>query len=96
MGLICDTYIAHLNVNRLKLLIKKDMVISLKKTNELDLCEGCIYGKQTGNSFQVRKSWRATTCLELVHVDLYKAMKVESLGGSQYLFLFSDDYNHFS
>lgn len=46
----------HLNVNGLKLLVQKDMVIGLPKINELDLCEGCIYGKQTRKSFPVGKS----------------------------------------
>jgi len=75
----------HLNVNGLKLLVQKDMVIGLPKINELDLCEGCIYGKQAKKSFPVGKSWRATTCLELVHADLCGPMKMESLGGSRYV-----------
>ncbi|XP_049356455.1 uncharacterized protein LOC125821084 [Solanum verrucosum] len=40
-------YYGHLNVNGLKLLVYKDVVIGLPKMNELDLCDGCICGKQT-------------------------------------------------
>jgi len=86
----------HLNVNGLKLLVQKDMVIGLPKTNELDLCEGCIYGKQTRKLFPVEKSWRTTTCLELVHADLCGPMKMESLGGSRYFLMFTDDYSRFT
>lgn len=86
----------HLNVNGLKLLVQKYMVIGLPKIKELDLCEGCIYGKQTRKLFPVGKSWRATTCLELVHADLCGPMKMESLGGSRYFLMFTDDYSRFS
>ena len=70
----------HLNVNWLKIFINKDRVIGLQKFIELDLCEGCIYQKNTRKSFPVGKSWRAKTCLELVHVDLCGPMKMETLG----------------
>ena len=77
----------HSNVNSLQLLVQKDMVIGLPKINEHDMCEGCIYGKQARKSFPVGKSWRATTCLELVHADFCWPMKTESLGGSFYFFM---------
>lgn len=44
-------------------------------------------------SFPVGKSWRAITCLELVHADLCGPMNTESLGENTYFLLFTDDYS---
>ena len=62
------------------------MDIGFPKFIKLDLWEGFIYGKQARKSFPVGKSWRATTCPELVHAYLCVPMKTESLGGSWYFF----------
>lgn len=35
----------HLHINGLKLLRQKDMVVGLPEIGQIDLCEGCIYGK---------------------------------------------------
>ncbi|XP_016556910.1 uncharacterized protein LOC107856406 [Capsicum annuum] len=50
----------HLNVNGLKLLIKKEMVFGLPKVENLDFCESCVYGKQSKKVFPIGKSWRAS------------------------------------
>ncbi|KAL4273006.1 hypothetical protein GQ457_13G030250 [Hibiscus cannabinus] len=86
----------HLNIKGLKLLSDKGMVLGLPKIGSLDLCEGCIYGKQTRKPFPVNKAWRATKCLELIHADLCGPMQTESLGGSRYFLLFNDDYSRMS
>nr|GEX62198.1 retrovirus-related Pol polyprotein from transposon TNT 1-94 [Tanacetum cinerariifolium] len=57
------------------------------------VCEGCVLGKQTKMSFLVGKSKRATDLLELVHADLCGPMRTESLRGSRYFLLFTDDYS---
>ncbi|KAL3533483.1 hypothetical protein ACH5RR_007004 [Cinchona calisaya] len=86
----------HLNVKGLKLLEQKGMVLGLPKIDSLDLCEGCIYGKQTRKPFSIGKAWRASTCLELIHADLCGPMNTESLGGSCYFLLFTDDFSRMS
>lgn len=50
----------HLHENGLKVLNQKDMVYGLPKIGDLELCEDCIYGKQTRMSFPVGKARRAT------------------------------------
>ena len=72
---------------------RRNMVLRLPRIDALEFCEGCVYGKQNKNSFPVGKSWRASSCLELVHADLCGPMSVESLGGSRYFLLFTDDYS---
>jgi len=37
----------HLNINGLKLLTRKNMIVGLPDMGDLDLCEGCIFGKQS-------------------------------------------------
>lgn len=54
----------------LQLLNKKEMVYGLPRIESLELCEGCLYGKQSKLPFPVGKSWRASKTLELVHADL--------------------------
>ncbi|XP_049358800.1 uncharacterized protein LOC125823464 [Solanum verrucosum] len=81
----------HLNVKGLQLLDRRNEVLDLPR-----IYAGCMYGKQNRNSFLVGKSWRASVCLELVHADLCGPMSVESLGGSRYFLLFTDDYSRMS
>lgn len=83
----------HLNVNGLRLLSKKKMVIWLQKITAIDFCEGCVLGKHSRNSFPSGNSWRAYDVLDLVHADLCGLMKTESLGGSKYFLLLTDDYS---
>ena len=74
----------------------KGMVHGLPKIQPFDLCEECIYGKQTRKSFPSGKAWRALICLELVHADLCGPMNTESFGGSYYFLLFTDDFSRMS
>lgn len=86
----------HLNIKGLKLLSDKGMVHGLPKIGSINLCAGCIYGKQTRKSFPIGKAWRASKCLELIHADLCGPMQTKSLGGSCYFLLFTDDYSRMS
>ena len=86
----------HLHMNGLKILRNKGMVFGLPRIDSTNLCEGCIYGKQTRKSFPVGKARRASHCLELIHADLCGSMQTNSLGGSIYFLLFIDDYSRMS
>lgn len=72
------------------------MVHDLPQIGSLDLCKGCIYGKQARKSFPSGQSWRASKCLELIYADLCGPMKTISLGGSKYFLLFIDDCSRMS
>ena len=78
------------------MLAVKKMVIGLPKIDDIDICEGCVYGKQSRKLFPVSKAWRASNYLELVHADVCGRLSVESLGGSRYFLLFIDDYSGMS
>lgn len=83
----------HLNINGLRLLGKKQMVLGLPTIEPIEFCEGCVFGKQSRPAFPSGESWRASTCLELVHADLCGPMSIDSLGGSRYFLLFVDDFS---
>ncbi|KAL6335250.1 hypothetical protein AAG906_029487 [Vitis piasezkii] len=65
----------HLNVKGLKLLSKKEMVFGLPKIDSVNVCEGCIYGKQSKKPFPKGRSRRASSCLEIIHADLCGPMQ---------------------
>ncbi|KAK9165308.1 hypothetical protein Scep_000499 [Stephania cephalantha] len=72
------------------------MVHGLPIINSIELCEGCVYGKQTRKSFPSGKAMRASKCLELIHADLCGPMQTKTLGGSRYFLLFTDDFSRTS
>jgi hypothetical protein len=61
------------------------------------VCEPCILGKQTRESFPKESvSEESTEPLQLVHMDVCGPMPKASKGGSKYLATFLDDYNKLS
>ncbi|KAM0973674.1 hypothetical protein ACFX2C_016966 [Malus domestica] len=90
--LIWHRRMGHLNVNSLKLLQEKEMVLGLpeiKTTN--NVCEGCTLGKHCRDSFQRETTSRATVPLELVHTDVCGPMQTITKAGNRYFLTFIDD-----
>lgn len=83
----------HLNYRSLSLLSRKKMVKGILVLKEEAQCEGCVMAKQARSPFPSGMSRRASSCLELVHMDLCGPMSEESLGGNRYFYLFVDDYS---
>ena len=84
----------HLNFGSLKELAKENMVNDLPLIDlPNQLCEGCLYGKQSQKSFPKEASWRATKPLQLVHADVCGPFTPVSLGQSKYFLLFIDDFS---
>ncbi|KAL6351339.1 hypothetical protein AAG906_035131 [Vitis piasezkii] len=84
MSLIWHLRYGHLNVKGLKLLSKKEMMFGLPKIDSVNVCEGCIYGKQGKKPFPKGRSRRTSSCLEIIHVDLCGPMQTASFGGDRY------------
>lgn len=57
------------------------------------VCEGCLIAKQTRNSFPVHASYRASRCLELLHVDLCGPINPVTDAGNRYFLLLVDDFS---
>ncbi|KAI3721795.1 hypothetical protein L2E82_32813 [Cichorium intybus] len=87
----------HLHIQGLQLLKNKQMVDDLPVIKSLEkVCESCMAGKQSRKSFPVEKAKRADDILEIVHADLWGPMRTESLAGSKYFLLFTDDFSRMS
>ena len=90
--------IAHVNVNQLNKLLRKDLVIGLPKLNfKLDgICDSCQKCKQVKSSFKPKNVISTTKPLELIHMDLFGPSQIKSLGGNYYGFVLVDDFTRFT
>ena len=62
----------HPHMKGLKILRDKGMVFRLPRIDSTNLCEGCIYGKETRKSFRVGKTKSTSHYLELIHAGQCK------------------------
>ncbi|KAI3708032.1 hypothetical protein L2E82_37034 [Cichorium intybus] len=84
----------HTNMGYLSYMYKHSLVKGIPNVTKFEgVCEGCMLGKQTRESFPQDKAWRATEQLELVHTDVCGPMRTPSIGGSRYLLTFIDDFS---
>lgn len=83
----------HLGVDSIRKLVTNGMVkdLDLHDDNDMELCKGCILGKQNRRPFPTNGTKRAKDILELIHTDVCGPMKQTSLGGSRYFLTFIDD-----
>ena len=68
------------------------MVKGLPSIDQIDVYEGCVYGKQTRRAFPTNRAWRASKPLELIYADICGPMETRSLGGNRYFLLFTYDH----
>ncbi|KAI5324312.1 hypothetical protein L3X38_033385 [Prunus dulcis] len=83
----------HLHLKGLHPLKEKEMVHGLPYLEDVnEVCGGCQLGKQRREWFPKDQAWRASTPLELIHMDLCGPMQNESLAGNKYFLLLIDDF----
>lgn len=81
--------LGYLNFDSLNLLTKKNMVKGLPYIyHPNQLCEICLYEKQSQNAFSKEASYWTTKPLELVHTDLCGIIKSSSFDKNDYFMLF--------
>lgn len=68
------------------------MVVGIPERKQDTPSEDCVLAKQSKASFPVGVTRRGSSCLQLVHMDLYGPMSEESLSADKYFFLLVDDY----
>lgn len=75
--------LAHVSMDLLSKIIKKDLVVGLPKLNfeKNRICDACQLGKQTRVSFKSKKVISTSRSLELLHMDLFGPTRTSSLGG---------------
>ena len=76
----------YLNEASLKLMIKEQLVtgMSVSKDAVLGTCRACIRGKQRQNPYPHRER-RSREFLDIVHTDVWRPMKTQSIVGKRYL-----------
>ncbi|GKD93096.1 retrovirus-related pol polyprotein from transposon TNT 1-94, partial [Tanacetum coccineum] len=77
----------HLNFNTINLLSKNDILNGLPKLKFVKekLCSSCELGKANRIYFKTIAVTRSKKWLDLLHMDLYGLMRVESINGKKYI-----------
>lgn len=82
----------------IKQVISRDKVRGLPRLKFLDnkVCEAYVKGKQTKSSFKLKKQASTSRPLKILHMDLYRPIKVQSIGGKKYVLIIVDNYSRFT
>ena len=84
--------LGHINFKTIRNMAKLEMVRGLPEINEeKKLCESCLVGKQTRNSFPSATPHRSSQVLELLHADLCGPISPSTLAQNRYIFVIIDD-----
>ncbi|GJX78067.1 retrovirus-related pol polyprotein from transposon TNT 1-94 [Tanacetum coccineum] len=90
--------LSHLNFDSINLLSKNDIVIGLPKLKFVKdhLCSSCESGKAKRKYFHTKTTPSSKRQLQLLHMDLYGPMRVESINGKKYFLVIVDDYSRYT
>ncbi|KAJ9539102.1 hypothetical protein OSB04_031835 [Centaurea solstitialis] len=90
--------LSHLNFQTLNQLCINNLVIGLpdfRYTKE-SLCSACEKGKQTRASFKSKQISSISSPLQLLHMDLFGPVNVQSIGGKKYTLVIVDEYSRYT
>ncbi|KAJ9536639.1 hypothetical protein OSB04_un000188 [Centaurea solstitialis] len=90
--------LSHLNFKTLNQLCINNLVIGLpdyRYTKE-SLCAACEKGKQTRASFKSKQISSISSPLQLLHMDLFGPVNVQSIGGKKYTLVIVDEYSRYT
>jgi hypothetical protein len=81
----------------MKLLVQKNLVegFTLKSQENLNFCEGCVFGKQHRKPFSTSRASRASNLQGLVHFDVWGLAKIPSSSGAKYFLRFINNLFNF-
>jgi hypothetical protein len=98
LGWLWHRRLAHVGMNTLNKLLKKELVRGLKDVNfEKDKpCSACQAGKQVVNTHPTKAYMSTSRVLELLHMDLFGPTTYKSLGGNLYCLVIVDDYSRYT
>ncbi|GJX00403.1 retrovirus-related pol polyprotein from transposon TNT 1-94 [Tanacetum coccineum] len=90
--------LSHLNFDTINLLLKYDIVTDLPKLKFVKdhLCSSCELGKAKRKSFKTKTTPSSKRRLQILHMDLYGPMRVESFNGKKYVLVIVDDYSRYT
>nr|GFA87347.1 hypothetical protein [Tanacetum cinerariifolium] len=87
--------LSHLNFGAINHLVRQGLVQGLSKLKfEKDhLCSACAMGKSTKKTHKPKSEDTNQEKLYLLHMDLCRPMRVESVNGKKYILVIVDDYS---
>jgi transposase InsO family protein len=97
-GWLWHRRLAHIGMNTLNKLAKKDLVVGLKdiKFGKDKLCSACQAGKQVADTHPTKAYVSTSRPLELLHMDLFGPTTYASIGGNLYCFVVVDDFSRYT
>ncbi|KAI3734576.1 hypothetical protein L6452_14047 [Arctium lappa] len=88
----------HMNFKTMNKLVKNNLVRGLpsKVFSCDDHCVACLKGKQHKTSHKTKEINSISSCLQLLHMDLFGPTNVMSIGKKSYCLVIVDDYSRFT
>ncbi|KAI3746473.1 hypothetical protein L6452_08907 [Arctium lappa] len=88
----------HMNFKTMNKLVKNNLVRGLpsKLFSCDDHCVACLKGKQHKTSHKTKEINSISSCLQLLHMDLFGPTNVISIGKKSYCLVIVDDYSRFT
>ncbi|GKC80959.1 retrovirus-related pol polyprotein from transposon TNT 1-94, partial [Tanacetum coccineum] len=90
--------LSHLNFNSITALAKQGLVRGLPKLKfqKDHLCSACALGKSKKHTHKPKAEDSVQEKLYLLHMDLYRPMRIQSINGRKYILVIVDDYSRFT
>ncbi|KAI3698136.1 hypothetical protein L6452_31248 [Arctium lappa] len=90
--------LSHLNFKTLNSLSSKELVSGLPQHSyaKESLCSACEKGKQTKASFKSKQVSSVTSPLQLLHMDLFGPVNIQSIAGKKYTLVIVDEYSRYA
>ncbi|KAJ9552883.1 hypothetical protein OSB04_016928 [Centaurea solstitialis] len=90
--------LSHLNFKTLNQLCINNLVIGLPdfRYTKVSLCSACEKGKQTRATFKSKQISSISSPLQLLHMDLFGPVNVQSIAGKKYTPVIVDEYSRYT
>ncbi|KAI3692485.1 hypothetical protein L6452_32301 [Arctium lappa] len=90
--------LSHLNFKTLNSLSSKELVSGLPQHSYAKeyLCSACEKEKQTKASFKSKQVSSVTSRLQLLHIDLFGPVNIQSIAGKKYTLVIVDEFSRYT
>ncbi|KAI3718930.1 hypothetical protein L6452_19815 [Arctium lappa] len=90
--------LSHLNFKTMNSLSFKELVSGLPQHSyaKESLCSACEKGKQTKASFKSKQVSSVTSPLQLLHMDLFDPVNIQSIAGKKYMLVIVDEFSRYT
>ncbi|KAJ9542417.1 hypothetical protein OSB04_028923 [Centaurea solstitialis] len=90
--------LSHLNFKTINQLCINNLVVGLPdfRYTKVSLCSACEKGKQTRASFKSKQISSISSPLQLLHMDLFGPVNVQSIAGKKYTLVIVDEYSRYT